>query len=270
MIKLYLKFVEAIALIFTPLFRFIVNTVFPNVVQKRLFTLFFSLISFKNVKPSHYSFRSIQEFFTRAPESKFSFKGHISSPVQGFLYTCDYVHNSSLFHVKGLPYSLNELLPFSYANEFKEALFHSIYLSPQDCHRVYVPVDASLLSIDYVSGECRPVRDLWMRHYPNLFCRNERCVFRFQNDEWDVVLVMIAALNVGGIQINILPQISSYSGPKQTSKRLFEGAFTCSKGDRLATFLLGSSVVLITKPRVKNKKIFCMDTQKLEIGDLLI
>ena len=266
----FCKFIEWIAFLVSPLFRLFVNASFPKSIQRRCLDIFFYLISFKPTDSKYYNFSSIQSFFTRAPSENQSFKGEISSPVEGFLYACDYVKNASLFHIKGLPYSLYELIPFDYANLMKDALFHSIYLSPQDCHRVFVPLNADLISIDYIGGDCRPVRDLWMRNYPNLFCRNERCVFRFQNDDWDVVLVMIAALNVGGIQIDILPNLGPFIGKKHSSQRFFEGKMACGQGSRLATFLLGSSIVLMTSPRKKYSELKLKKSQKIMIGNSLI
>jgi phosphatidylserine decarboxylase len=116
------------------------------------------------------------------------------------------------------------------------------YLHPRDCHRVQVPADSRLVRTRHIPGSRFPVVDWSERLVKGIYSRNERLVFDFAlPDGARLSLVMVAALGVGNLD-------SPYAPPDltaTTSRREFDPPPSLHRGEDLASFKLGSTVVLL-------------------------
>ena len=174
-------------------------------------------------------YRSIDAFFTRGLRSELRpiSETEIVSPVDGQVLEYGRISNGKLIQAKGLFYSLESLIPLPSASDFKDGHFVTIYLSPKDCHRIFSPVSGTVLASRIVPGKVLPVREPYISGHPNLYVENTRLITLLSSAVGKVAVVKVAALNVSSI-----------------STECQVGA-SVSKGQHLATFHLGSTVVLL-------------------------
>ncbi|MEO7095430.1 MAG: archaetidylserine decarboxylase, partial [Polyangiales bacterium] len=126
--------------------------------------------------------------------------------------------------------------------------YATIYLSPKDYHRVHSPVDAQVLSYDYVPGTLWPVNRWATERREGLLARNERVVIRMNAGALgDVALVMVGAAGVGNIRLSHAPDSATFRGLRER-RRIELSGVTVKKGDELGAFRLGSTVVMVFAP----------------------
>ena len=90
-----------------------------------------------------------------------------------------------------------------------------------------------------MSGKLWPVNSWAVKNIDQLFCVNERLVFKFKAPTYAYFLVMVGALNVGSINMSI-EGTQFYEKDEETVV-----GRPLSKGEELAYFNMGSSAVLI-------------------------
>jgi len=195
-------------------------------------------------------YRSVGEFFSRRLRvgARPIDPALLTCPVDGTLRETGVCSSALTFTVKGAPYTLEELLGSrSFAALCEGAHWWNIYLSPRDYHRVHAPVDGILEEMILIPGALWPVNDWSLANIPKLFSKNERLVFVFKQENRTTILVMVGATNVGSIRLPWEPSFSTSRlnfGSK--ALRRFPTNRQFSRGDELAYFALGSSVVLFS------------------------
>ena len=185
---------------------------------------------------------SIQAIFTRKlrPGVRPVGMASVVSPCDGILSQQGAVIGQQLLQAKGITYSVDELLGQPIQGSFE---FMTIYLAPHHYHRVHVPASGVLTKIRYIPGQLWPVNALFAQSLPQLFLRNERMVFEIElKAEVKLYLVMVGAYNVGKISTPFLPQVVSNLG---MGAQVHTIDCPVEKGEYLATFMLGSTVVLV-------------------------
>lgn len=211
---------------------FIANIKIPNALRGPVLRTFSRIV---NIDPQYAendisSYTSINDFFTRRLHSRYRpiASDFLVHPVDGTLIQCGNVHNNTLIQAKGITYTLTELLDTTTIGpELSNAAYLSYYLSPSDCHLIMAPCDGIITNIHHVTGAKYPVRDPYLSKKDRLYCRNERKIITLNTEKGPLALVCIAAFNVGDIDIT-------------ASKNA-----TVKKGDAIAKFKLGSSVVML-------------------------
>lgn len=195
-------------------------------------------------------YKTIEEVFTRKlkPGSRPT-RSDLICPADGYLTCAQTLEppGDQALQIKGLSYSLSELVfdeasirhPFYY-------YFH-VYLAPHNYHRVHSPLSGAITGLRYIPGSCWPVNRPFVRYLPKLFLRNERLVFEMITPNGGrFYLVMVAALNVARIQPVIMPDFVTNDRIRGKLIQGFwqlERPIEVSAGDELATFMLGSTVV---------------------------
>jgi phosphatidylserine decarboxylase len=152
----------------------------------------------------------------------------------------DPVTEGSVLQAKGRPYTLAELCGGAdAARDHDGGHAWTIYLSPRDYHRVHAPEDGELFEVRWIPGARWSVAPKVLARRPKVLSINERAVLRFRSARGPWTLVMVGALNVGRIRVvGVAPQAT---GPA-TGARRFE------RGEELARFEMGSTVVLLFPP----------------------
>jgi len=195
---------------------------------------------------------SLQAFFTRRlkpglrPQAE-PIPGAINSPVDARIFACGRVEKDTLIQAKGLPYSATELLKhIPDPGRFEGGHYLTLYLSPQDYHRIHVPLEGTVTAVARVEGELWPVNDASTTHVARLYERNRRAVWLAKGQGVDegleVAAVLVGATHVGGVVIaerwlggRALPQDGGFAVP----------GLPCHPGEDLGTFEFGSTVVLL-------------------------
>jgi phosphatidylserine decarboxylase len=194
-------------------------------------------------------FRSLNELFTRGlrPECR-----PIPDTDTGWLCPCDgtvqdvgRLRHDALLRVKQIEYSLDSLLPDMKTEQFRNGAFAIFFLSPADCHRVFGPAAGAISEIRHVPGRRLLVHPPFQRMEFPVFTLNERVVMRLTTSVGACVLVLVAGWGVGNI-----------THPFDVPLRIDRRRITChefatprpvERGEWIATFELGSTVILITE-----------------------
>lgn len=181
-------------------------------------------------------------FVRRLKDGARSFAAHadsLPSPADGRMQALDRIEHGSVLQAKGRAYRVDELLAGVGADlDLEGGTAWTIYLSPRDYHRVHCPTDATLTEVRWVPGDLRPVKPSVLASRERVFATNQRAVLRLEGARGPLLLVMVGALNVGRIRVVGVPP----EGAVPSGGRAF------ARGDELARFELGSTVVLIAPP----------------------
>jgi phosphatidylserine decarboxylase len=146
--------------------------------------------------------------------------------------------------LKGIPYSLSSLLPDIDVRPFDGGQFVILFLSPIDCHRVFSPQDGRVEEVVHIPGARLLVHPPFQRAEYPVYTLNERVILRLATDAGPCAVVMVAGWGVGNITIPFAPDFQSQS--KRTRSPGLNPPHAVKRGDWIATFELGSTVVLIT------------------------
>lgn len=205
------------------------------------------------VEPTE-GYRNFDEFFTRRlrPGVRSVVPGarRLVSPVDGRLLNHGVVENGRLLQVKGMTYSVDELLDDAEAaRRFYGGNYFTLYLSPRDYHRVHAPLDGEIVGYRYTPGRLYPVNKLGCENVPGLFRRNERLTTFLRTALGHMALVMVGATSVGRISVTYADVRTN--GPDGTAHSLYYAhPKAIGKGAEIGTFHLGSTVVLLVEPPV--------------------
>jgi phosphatidylserine decarboxylase len=182
--------------------------------------------------------------------------GAIISPCDGALAARGTAVAGELVQAKGHLYRLAELVADGeLAARLTGGAYITIYLSPRDYHRVHVPCDVRVLGYDYLPGALWPVNPRFAARREGLLARNERVVIRLHAGALGhVALVMVGASGVGNIRL--APALCGGPGERDSAawraaaepRRVELADVALQRGDELAAFQLGSTVVLLFEP----------------------
>jgi len=176
----------------------------------------------------------------------------IVSPVDGCITTLGTVEQGRLIQAKGISYSLADLLENGeLAQKFEGGTFITLYLRPKDYHRIHCPFNGKVLATQPIGGALFPVKPYVVRNLRGLMTRNERLLILLETKLGHVAMVCVAAAGVGTIT-----KLFGRTGNGDQSSSL---EFELKKGDEVAAFNMGSTVILFFEP---GKVIF----EPLDIG----
>jgi len=178
-------------------------------------------------------YHSLNEFFTRRLKQGarpiIEDTQSIISPVDALITSCGKITDHMLLNVKGQSYSVRDLLQSEQnAQRFNDGYFYVLYLSPTDYHRIHTPIAGKIIERKHLLGKVYPVNDASMTMMSQVLNRNERLITYIEHENHtQVAVVKVGALNVSSI------------------KYVDEQQQFCNKGDELAYFEFGSTVVLL-------------------------
>jgi phosphatidylserine decarboxylase len=198
-------------------------------------------------------FKSLNALFLRALKAGLRPIGPgLVSPVDGTLRSFGRLSAGKTLLVKGQELDLPKLLGSAdYAKRFSAGFFFNLYLSPKDYHHVHYPVSGEIIACTHIPGRLWPVNDWAIKHVDDLFSVNERLVTHIETTSGLVSVVMVGAANVGKMSLSYAEIVTnSRLGAKEPRTIVFTPKKTCSKGERLGSFHLGSSVLLLCEGEI--------------------
>ncbi|UJF25113.1 archaetidylserine decarboxylase [Suttonella sp. R2A3] len=218
------------------------------------------------------SYHSLNDFFTRALADGArpidDNPGHIISPVDGRCAIHEQLSAETLLQAKGMPYSLAALLGSEdWAQPFIGGSAATLYLAPDDYHRIHMPYPGTLQAMRFCPGDKHSVALSLLDKIPNIFAGNERAVCLFNTDLGKMAVVMVGALNVSSISTvwhgDVLNAAdNTYDYREQT--------LSFNKGEEIGRFNLGSTVILLFEPQAidwANDKLEC--GEKIYMGEAI-
>lgn len=153
-----------------------------------------------------------------------------------------------------------------------------IYLAPRDYHRIHSPVDWVVKERIHFPGTLLSVSPFIVSQVPRVFARNERIALTGEWEHGFFSLTAVGATNVGSISIKPEPDIrtnirlpddeQAAEAAMAPSHAGYQPYFESHRGDEIATFHFGSTVVLIfNSPRgfVFNHEPY----QRVQLGEPL-
>jgi phosphatidylserine decarboxylase len=208
-------------------------------------------------------FRSINALFTRGvrpecrpiPESQ----TQLLCPCDSTIQDVGQLREDRLLTVKGIDYTLESLLPDMHTEPFRNGAFAIFFLSPADCHRVFAPAAGAIHAIAHVPGRRLLVHPPYQRKEFPVFTLNERVILSLTTTVGACVLVMVAGWGVGNIT-HPFPTPLTFSRRKITSHE-FAIPRPIERGEWIATFELGSTVILITEGTADIVSLLACDEQ---------
>ncbi|MGN6186565.1 MAG: archaetidylserine decarboxylase [Thermoanaerobaculia bacterium] len=230
----------------------LVHTRLPRPIARRLvhwFARSYEIDLDAAAKPAH-EYPSIGHFFIRdLREGLRPIESDLVSPVDGTLRAFGLIENGRLEQVKGKSYTVARFLDNDADAQryISGGTFFNLYLSPQDYHHVHAPVGGNIVRSVLVPGKLWPVNDWSMENIDELFSVNERIVTYIDCEYGRVAVVMIGATNVGKMTVTYDSFISN-AGQTKTTVRDYSSPIAIQAGDRLGTFHMGSSVVMLFEP----------------------
>ncbi|MHB8064309.1 MAG: phosphatidylserine decarboxylase, partial [Ruminiclostridium sp.] len=150
-------------------------------------------------------FSSFNDFFARKLKTTArSFdvpEDMLLSPGDGRLQAWSNIDSNNIIQVKGMSYSLSELLQDKeLAKEYQNGTYLILRLCPVDYHRFHF-FDSGLCGApNKVKGDYYSVNPVALRKIPEVFCRNKREYSIFKTDNFgEVLYVEVGATSVGSI-----------------------------------------------------------------------
>lgn len=221
-----------------------------------------------------HEYPSIGHFFIRdLREGLRPIESDFVSPVDGVLRNFGNVENGRLEQIKGKTYTVARFLgDHEHARRYERGVFFNLYLSPQDYHHVHSPVGGSIVRSVHIPGKLWPVNDWSLANIDELFSINERVVTYIETPEHGLVaVVMIGATNVGKISVVYDSFISNVAGTMKTAVRDYAPPIAIAPGDRLGTFHMGSSVVVLVEPgRIDLTRVRLEAGKKVQYGSAVL
>ena len=244
------------------------NTRLKNIII-RGYTNLFDINMLEAVKEDKYSYKSLNDFFTREikPECR-PFDTDPDSwlcPVDGSVSQAMPINDGRIFQAKDHDYSLLELLgnDESIAEHFNNGHFATLYLSPRDYHRIHMPTSGLLKRMLYIPGRLFSVAEHTVKAIPNIFARNERCVCFFETDNGPMALILVGAINVSAIE-TVWHGIVKADRGNINQIDYVNSEINLKRGEEMGRFNLGSTVIVLTTNTFKfDSKINAGESVKL-------
>lgn len=196
------------------------------------------------------TYPTIGELFTRDLKPGLRpVEGDFVSPVDALLRNFGTIENGRIEQIKGKDYSLRSFLGGDgIADSFDGGTYFNFYLSPRDYHHIHSPVRGHVVRSVVIPGYLWPVNDWSMANIDELFAVNERVVTYLKSRFGLIAVVMIGATNVGRMTVTYDSFVTN-ARPRDTRVRWrdYPSPVLLQAGDRLGTFHMGSSVVVLAR-----------------------
>ncbi len=184
------------------------------------------------------SFPSFNDFFIRElkPESR-PYDDHpdiLVCPGDGRVTVYPELHQQQMIPIKGMDYSIDDLLP-RYGAHYHNGALAVIRLCPADYHRFHFPCAGTVLEHYEIHGQLHSVNPIALARNINVFCHNYRQVTRLESNRFGVIaLIEVGAFGVGRI-------VQTFNGTK-VEKMQEKGYFKFG----------GSTIVMVFKKQKLN------------------
>lgn len=219
--------------------------------------------------------RSLNDFFSRKKIVDISLlkdQKSFCSPAEGVISQYGAINNSTLVQAKGKYFDLVELFGGDYelSNQFISGKFFTIYLAPNNYHRVHVPRDGTLTKIRYIKGNLYSVSKKNSQRLENLYCKNERVVLYFESERGHVfALILVGALLVGSIALSYESVVKTVhqNYPKNTTVSV--DPVHLSQLDEVGLFNFGSTVICVASEQSLNFKEYLKEDLKIKVGQAI-
>lgn len=168
----------------------------------------------------------------------------VVSPCDAIIGEHGSMQGTTVYQAKGFPYELGDLIPdTSTQAKYRDGVYVTLRLKSSMYHRFHAPVDCSIRSIRYISGDTWNVNPAALKRVQGLYCRNERAVLDLHPSDAEdgICLVAVAAILVASIRLHCLPDNTEV---RAADAEQLDCRASYRKGDELGYFQHGSTIIL--------------------------
>lgn len=176
----------------------------------------------------------------------------IVSPVDAKIEKYGDINDTNQFLVKNKSYSIEELLGSEeLVKRYQGGKFIVLYLSPSHYHRIHSPIDGEIINQYEIGNTSYPVNSWGLKYGRSPLSKNYRTVTELKGNNNNFV----AVVKVGAMFINTIELTH------KTNKLL--------KGNELAYFSFGSTVVLFFEEGKVDFSGSLIEQQEIKVGETL-
>jgi phosphatidylserine decarboxylase len=209
-------------------------------------------------------YKTWSEFFVRRlkPGARPVGASPLVCPVDGTLTQRGLLDSPDLLltQIKGIRYSLSDLLSGWDATPYAGGSFLTVYLAPYNYHRIHTPAAGSVHRAVHVPGALWPVNAWSVRSIKGLFVRNDRIVVEMECPLGEVqtgvsggegggtgrlAIALIGATNVGRTTLSFSPLRANDPAVTTVRDIPVPPGLALDKAAELACFEMGSTIVLV-------------------------
>lgn len=216
----------------------------------RVFIRVFRVDLLDAAQPDPRAYPSFNAFFTRALREgarPIAADTRLACPCDGRVAAAGDIRDGLLLQAKGIDYRLEDLLgDGETAAAFVGGQYLTVYLAPQDYHRVHLPAAGRLRRLQRHPGRLHAVNASSAAVIPRLYVENERVVASFAGEgaTGEFALVLVAAIGVSGIRLT-RPAIAPREQPTAVHHYPEHEAPGYRMGEEFGWFEMGSTVILL-------------------------
>lgn len=175
----------------------------------------------------------------------------VVSPVDARVSEVGLASGGRMIQAKGIDYTVAALLGDDVlARRFEGGAWTTLYLSPQDYHRIHFPLSGGITGWRYLPGRLWPVNAASVAQVPGLFTVNERLVTLLDSPLGLVAIVAVGATVVGRVRASYdaAVPVTDLAGATGMRRGEYAPPRPVRKGDELGAFEMGSTVILVFEP----------------------
>ncbi|KII72499.1 Phosphatidylserine decarboxylase proenzyme [Thelohanellus kitauei] len=195
------------------------------------------------------------DIFTRSPvKPELVDSQRMISPCEGVVVSVgrldpEETENFVMKDIKGADCHILDVLGFDEnlleKVNVKNCIFYAVlYLSPQNIHRFYSPIDFKQLSTTQIHGSNFVLgKNLYSKQFAQAICANHRVLVEAKTSFGKFLMVMVGTQNVSVIQMSKEEKkyVNSFDFTIKSKKNI---DIEFKKGEEMGYFLLGSTIIM--------------------------
>jgi phosphatidylserine decarboxylase len=169
----------------------------------------------------------------------------VCSPCDGIVGACGSIEDGRLLQIKGMDYSLQELLgDEALTARHRTGSYVTLRLTSSMYHRFHAPHDCTVQRVTHIQGDTWNENPIALKRVERLFCRNERAVIetRLEPSGLPLTLVPVGAILVASVRLHFLDLKfhHDYEGPQTIECDARQG-----RGQEMGWFEHGSTIIVL-------------------------
>ncbi|PKG24515.1 phosphatidylserine decarboxylase [Niallia nealsonii] len=202
------------------------------------------------------SYNNLHEFFIRklknGTRNSFFGQTEVISPVDAIIEDIGIITGNKTIHVKDKVYSISEMLGNKeMVDKYTGGTFIIFYLSPSHYHRIHSPVSGRVIKRWTLGGKSYPVNKWGLKFGKSPLAKNYRTITEVKTqDNQHIAIVKVGAMFINSIIL---------SHQKEEVK----------KGEEMAYFSFGSTVILLFEKETFRSKDFLSTPYPVKIGEVI-
>ena len=212
-------------------------------------------VNWSEVKRNKEDFQSLHELFIRELKEDARKIDNdllsVVSPVDAVYEDSGLIENNAEITVKGKVYSIDEMLGNQQRlQKYLGGQYMVLYLSPSHYHRIHAPVSGEIVNTWSLGKNSYPVNQMGMKYGKAPLSKNFRVISEIKHEKGYLSVVKVGAMFVNSIQL-----INEYS--------------TVQKGQEMAYFSFGSTIVLLFEKGTFSLNDQLQTHQQVKVGEVL-